>query len=55
VVNDEGKLIGVLSIDDFLLHTEPGKAGILSLEALEALKTIVETRKRGTHALTANA
>jgi CBS domain-containing protein len=55
VVNDEGKLVGVLSIDDFLLHTEPGKAGILSLEALEALKTIVETRKRATHALTANA
>jgi CBS domain-containing protein len=49
------KLVGVLSIDDFLLHTEPGQAGILSLEALEALKTIVETRKRGTHTLTANA
>jgi CBS domain-containing protein len=60
VVNDEGKLVGVLSIDDFLLHTEPGKAGVLSLEALEALKTIVENRKRdhvreGTHALMAHA
>jgi CBS domain-containing protein len=47
VVNDEGTLVGVISIDDFLLHTEPGKAGILSLEALEALKTIVENRQRG--------
>jgi hypothetical protein len=26
----------VLSIDDFLLHTEPGAAGMLSLGALEA-------------------
>ena len=42
----KGKLVGVISIDDFLLHTEPGQAGILSLEALEALKTIVENRKR---------
>jgi len=47
VVNDEGALAGILSIDDFLLHTQPGKAGVLSLEALEALKTIVENRQRG--------
>lgn len=47
VVNDEGKLVGILSIDDFLLHAEPGSAGILSLEALEALKTIVADRKLG--------
>jgi len=46
VVDHEGKLAGVISIDDFLLHTVPGKAGVLSLEALEALKTIVENRKR---------
>jgi predicted transcriptional regulator len=46
VVDLEGKLVGVISIDDFLLHTEPGKAGVLSLETLEALKTIVENRKR---------
>jgi CBS domain-containing protein len=45
VVNDGGILVGVLSIDDFLLHTEPGKAGVLSLEAIEALKTIIENRK----------
>lgn len=47
VVTDEGTLVGILSIDDFLLHTEPGKAGVLSLEALEAVKTIVENRQRG--------
>jgi len=47
VVTDEGILVGILSIDDFLLHTEPGKAGVLSLEALEAVKTIVENRQRG--------
>jgi len=46
VVNDEGKLVGVISIDDFLLHTERGKGGVLSLEALEALKTIIENRQR---------
>jgi len=46
VVDDLGKLVGVISIDDFLLHAEPGKAGVLSLEALEALKKIVENRKR---------
>lgn len=46
VVDLEGKLVGVISIDDFLLHTEPGRAGVLSLETLEALKTIVENRKR---------
>lgn len=47
VVDDDGKLIGMLSIDDFLLHTKPGSAGVLSLEALQALKAIVENRKRG--------
>jgi CBS domain-containing protein len=47
VVNEDAKLVGVLSIDDFLMHTEPGKAGVLSLEAIEALKAIVENRKRG--------
>jgi CBS domain-containing protein len=47
VVNDKGNLVGILSIDDFLLHTEPGSAGILSLEALEVLKTIVADRKLG--------
>ncbi len=47
VVTAEGSLAGILSIDDFLLHTEPGKAGVLSLEALEAVKTIVENRQRG--------
>jgi CBS domain-containing protein len=46
VVNEHGKLVGLISIDDFLLHTEPGRAGILSLEALDALKTIVGNRKR---------
>jgi CBS domain-containing protein len=46
VVDDAGRLVGVISIDDFLLHTEPGRAGVLSLEALEALKAIVENRKR---------
>jgi CBS domain-containing protein len=46
VVNDEGKLVGMLSIDDFLLDAKPGSAGVLSLETLEALKTIVENRKR---------
>jgi CBS domain-containing protein len=46
VVNDEDKLLGLISIDDFLLHTEPGKAGILSLEALNALRTIIENRLR---------
>jgi CBS domain-containing protein len=46
VVDKDAKLVGVLSIDDFLLYAEPGKAGILSLEALEALKTIIEDRKR---------
>jgi CBS domain-containing protein len=44
VVNDEGKLVGLISIDDFLLHAEPGKAGVLSLEALDALRTIIENR-----------
>jgi CBS domain-containing protein len=46
VVNDEDKLLGLISIDDFLLHAEPGKAGILSLEALDALRTIIENRLR---------
>jgi CBS domain-containing protein len=49
VVNDDGILMGILSIDDFLLCEEPGTAGVLSLESLEALKTIVEERK-GDHA-----
>ncbi len=47
VVDDEDKLVGIISIDDLLLHTEPGKAGVLSLEVLEAMKTIIENRKRG--------
>ena len=47
VVDDEGKAVGIISVDDFLVHTAPGSAGILSLEALEALRTIVEDRKRG--------
>ncbi len=47
VINNEGKLVGIISIDDFLLHSEPGKAGVLSLEVLEALKTIIENRQRG--------
>ena len=47
VINNEGKLVGIILIDDFLLHSEPGKAGILSLEVLEALKTIIENRQRG--------
>jgi CBS domain-containing protein len=47
VVNDDGKPVGILSIDDFLLHTEPGTAGILSLEALEALKAILTDRQPG--------
>ena len=47
VVNNEGKLMGVISIDDFLLHTEPGEAGVLSLEALEVLQTIIENRRPG--------
>lgn len=47
VIDGEAALVGILSIDDFLLHTQPGKAGVLSLEALEAVKTIVEDRQRG--------
>lgn len=50
VVDDDGKVVGMLSIDDFLLHAEPGKAGVLSLEALEALRTIIENRLRNHHA-----
>jgi CBS domain-containing protein len=49
VVNDQGKLVGLISIDDFLLHSEPGKAGVLSLEALDALRTIIEKRLRDHH------
>lgn len=49
VVNGDGKLLGLISIDDFLLHAEPGKAGILSLEALDALRTIIENRLRDHH------
>lgn len=47
VINDDGKVVGLLSIDDFLLHMEPGKAGVLSLEALDALHTIIENRLPG--------
>jgi len=50
VVNDQGKLVGLISIDDFLLHAEPGKAGVLSLEAISALRTIIENRLRSHHA-----
>lgn len=46
VVDDQQKVVGLISIDDFLLHAEPGKAGVLSLEALEALRTIIENRLR---------
>jgi CBS-domain-containing membrane protein len=49
VVNNQGKLVGLISIDDFLLHAEPGKAGVLSLEALDALRTIIEKRLRDRH------
>ena len=49
VVNDQGRLVGLISIDDFLLHAEPGKAGVLSLEALDALRTIIENRLRDHH------
>jgi CBS domain-containing protein len=47
VVDDEDKMVGIISIDDLLLHTEPGKAGVLSLEVLDAMKTIIENRKHG--------
>lgn len=47
VVDEAGKLAGIISIDDLLLHTEPGKAGVLSLEVLDAMKTIIENRQRG--------
>jgi len=49
VVDDDAKLVGLISIDDFLLHAEPGKAGVLSLEALNALRTIIENRLRDHH------
>lgn len=49
VVDDQQKVVGLISIDDFLLHAEPGKAGVLSLEALEALRTIIENRLRDHH------
>lgn len=49
VVNDNAKLVGLISIDDFLLHAEPGKAGVLSLEALNALRIIIENRLRDHH------
>ena len=49
VVDDHAKLVGLISIDDFLLHAEPGKAGVLSLEALDALRTIIENRLRDRH------
>lgn len=49
VVDDHSKVVGMISIDDFLLHAEPGKAGVLSLEALEALRIILENRLRGHH------
>ena len=61
VVNRERRLVGIISVDDFLLDAQAGKAGVLSLEALEALKTIVENRrgdpipKRPTQALAARA
>jgi CBS domain-containing protein len=42
VVNDDGNLVGVISIDDFL---QPTETGVLSIDVLEALKTIVENRK----------
>jgi CBS domain-containing protein len=44
VVTDGGNLVGVISIDDFLMPTE---TGVFSIDVLEALKTIVENRKRG--------
>ncbi len=47
VVDHDDKLVGIVSIDDMLLHTEPGRAGVLSLEVLDAMKHIIENRLPG--------
>lgn len=44
VVDEEMKVVGLISIDFFLMHAEPGRAGVLSLEVLDALRTIIESR-----------
>ena len=48
VVDPDGKLIGILSIDDLLLHSErrAGKAGISHEDAVNAVKSILKNRSR---------
>ncbi len=58
VVDDDSRLVGIISIDDFLLHARPGKAEVLTLETLEALKNNYRESKtrscsRTEHALAA--
>ncbi len=49
VVDESGKLVGILSIDDLILHSEsqPGKAGVSYEDVVNAAKSIVENRSRG--------
>ena len=49
VVDDGGKLVGILSIDDLLLHSEKraGKAGISQEDVVSAAKSILKGRSRG--------